>query len=153
VWNDAAYGAKAAGGGAVGRRTPRPAFQNGANDAQFRAIPDVSALADIVPGWPVVMNSTLQTVGGTSGSTPLTAASAALVAGSERHAGRPRLGLANGWFYTAASSNSSTFYDIKEGNNDLAAVGCCTASVGYDPASGLGVPDWAALPATLPAPG
>jgi subtilase family serine protease len=153
VWNDAAYGAKAAGGGAVGRRTPRPAFQNGANDAQFRAIPDVSALADIVPGWPVVMNSTLQTVGGTSGSTPLTAASAALVAGSERHAGRPRLGLANGWFYTAASSNSSTFYDIKEGNNDLAAVGCCTASVGYDPASGLGVPNWAALPATLPAPG
>ena len=152
VWNDAAYGAKAAGGGAVGRRTPRPAFQNGANDAQFRAIPDVSALADIVPGWPVVMNSTLQTVGGTS-STPLTAASAALVAGSERHAGRTRLGLANGWFYTAASSNSSTFYDIKEGNNDLAAVGCCTASVGYDPASGLGVPDWAALPATLPAPG
>jgi subtilase family serine protease len=153
VWNDATYGAKAAGGGAVGRRTPRPTFQNGANHAQFRAIPDVSALADIVPGWPVVMNSRLQTAGGTSGSTPLTAASAALVAGSEQHARRPRLGLANGWFYTAASSNPSTFYDIKEGNNDLAAVGCCTASVGYDPASGLGVPDWAALPATLPAPG
>jgi subtilase family serine protease len=96
VWNDAAYGASAAGGGAVGQRTPRPAFQNGANDAQFRAIPDVSALADIVPGWPVMMNSTLQTVGGTSGSTPLTAASTALVAGSERKAGRPPLGLANG---------------------------------------------------------
>jgi subtilase family serine protease len=153
VWNDSAYGAKAAGGGAMGHRTPRPAFQNGANDAQFRAIPDVSALADIVPGWPVVINSTLQTVGGTSGSTPLTAASTALVAGSERHAGRPPLGLANGWFYTAAVSNSSTFYDITEGNNDLAAVGCCTATVGYDPASGLGAPNWATLPATLPAPG
>ncbi|MCU1662424.1 MAG: hypothetical protein JWR58_2489 [Pseudonocardia sp.] len=153
VWNDAAYGASAAGGGAVGQRTPRPAFQNGANDAQFRAIPDVSALADIVPGWPVMMNSTLQTVGGTSGSTPLTAASTALVAGSERKAGRPPLGLANGWFYTAAVSSSSTFYDITEGDNDLAAVGCCAAAVGYDPASGLGVPDWATLPATLPAPG
>jgi subtilase family serine protease len=152
VWNDSVYGAKAAGGGAVGHRTPRPAFQNGANDAQYRAIPDVSALADIVPGWPVVINSTLQTVGGTSGSTPLTAASTALVAGSERHAGRPPLGLANGWFYTAAVSNSSTFYDITEGNNDLAAVGCCTAAVGYDPASGLGAPNWATLPATLPAP-
>jgi subtilase family serine protease len=153
VWNDAAYGASAAGGGAVGQRTPRPAFQNGANDAQFRAIPDVSALADIVPGWPVMMNSTLQTVGGTSGSTPLTAASTALVAGSERKAGRPPLGLANGWFYIAAVSSSSTFYDITQGNNDLAAVGCCAAAVGYDPASGLGVPDWATLPATLPAPG
>jgi subtilase family serine protease len=153
VWNDAAYGAKAAGGGAVGRLTPRPAFQNGANPAPFRAIPDVSALADLVPGWPVVINSTLQTVGGTSASTPLTAASAALVAGSERHAGRPPLGLVNGWFYTAASSTSSAFYDITEGNNDLAAVGCCTATAGYDPASGLGVPNWATLPATLPAPG
>jgi hypothetical protein len=61
--------------------------------------------------------------------------------------------LANGWFYTAAVSSSSTFYDITEGNNDLAAVGCCTAAVGYDPASGLGVPDWATLQATLPAPG
>ena len=153
VWNDAVYGAKAASGGAVGRLTPRPAFQNGANDAPFRAIPDVSALADLVPGWPVVINSTLQTVGGTSGSTPLTAASAALVAGSQRHAGRPPLGLANGWFYTAALSNSATFYDITEGNNDLTAVGCCTATAGYDPASGLGVPNWATLPATLPAPG
>jgi kumamolisin len=153
VWNDSVYGASAAGGGAMGHQTPRPAFQNGANDAQFRAIPDVSALADIVPGWPIIMNSTLQTVGGTSGSTPLTAASTALVAGSERNAGRPPLGLANGWFYAAAVSSSSTFYDITEGNNDLAAVGCCNAAAGYDPASGLGVPNWATLPATLPAPG
>jgi subtilase family serine protease len=137
----------------VGHRTTRPAFQNGANHAQFRAIPDISALADIMPGWPVVINSTVQSAGGTSGSTPLIAASTALIAGSERHAGRPRVGLVNGWFYTAAVSNPSTFYDITAGNNDLAAVGCCTAAVGYDPASGLGVPDWATLPATLPAPG
>jgi subtilase family serine protease len=32
--------------------------------------------------WTVVINSTLQTVGGTSGSTPLTAAATALVDGS-----------------------------------------------------------------------
>jgi hypothetical protein len=31
VWNDAAHGEEAAGGGAVGRRTPRPDFRNGAN--------------------------------------------------------------------------------------------------------------------------
>jgi hypothetical protein len=114
--------------------------------------PDVSALADIVPGWPVVINSTLQTVGGTSGSTPFVAAATALVAASERNAGRPGVGLANGWFYKAAAQPSA-FFDVTKGNNDLAGVGCCQAAVGYDSASGLGVPNWAALPAALPQPG
>ena len=31
--------------------------------------------------------------------------------------------------------------------------GCCQAAVGYDLASGIGVPNWAVLPATLPPPG
>lgn len=150
VWNDSVYGERAAGGGGVSRLEPRPSYQNGANAQPRRAIPDVSALADIVPGWPVVLNSSLQPVGGTSGSTPFVAAATALVAASERHAGRPPIGLANGWFYQAAS-RPSTFYDVTQGSNDLADVGCCQASVGYDPASGLGVPNWATLPAALPA--
>jgi tripeptidyl-peptidase-1 len=106
-----------------------------------------------VPGWPVVLNGARQTVGGTSGSTPLTAATTALVAADERAAGRPAIGLANGWFYQAAAHQQSTFYDVTTGNNDLAAVGCCQASTGYDPANGLGVPNWAMLPAALPAAG
>jgi subtilase family serine protease len=153
VWNDSAYGEQAAGGGALSRRQPRPAYQDGFNPQNHRAVPDVSALADIVPGWPVVINSTLQTVGGTSGSTPLTAAATALVDGSQRKAGRPPVGLANGWFYHAAASQKSAFFDITQGNNDLSGVGCCQATVGYDLASGLGVPNWAILPATLPPPG
>ncbi|MCU1428179.1 MAG: hypothetical protein JWL83_2179, partial [Actinomycetia bacterium] len=111
VWNDTAYGASAAGGGGLSRRQARPAFQNGANPQDHRAIPDVSALADIEPGWPDVVNSALQTVGGTSGATPFVAAATALVDGSERTAGRPRVGLANGWFYSAAS-RPSTFFDV-----------------------------------------
>jgi len=86
--------------------------------------PDVSALADIVPGWPDVIDSALQPVGGTSGSTPFIAAATALVDGPERAAGRPRVGLANGWFYKAASQPGA-FFDITAGNNDLAGVGCC----------------------------
>ena len=152
VWNDSPFGTRAAGGGALSRLQPRPAYQDRANPQDHRAVPDVSALADIVPGWPVVINSTLQTVGGTSGSTPFTAAATALVVGSERHAGRPRIGLANGWFYQAASQPSA-FFDVTKGSNDLAGVGCCQAGVGYDPASGLGVPNWATLPTALPAPG
>jgi subtilase family serine protease len=150
VWNDSAYGQSAAGGGGVSRREPRPTYQNGANTQATRAVPDVSALADIVPGWPVEINGTLQTVGGTSGSTPFTAAATALVAATQRNAGQPPIGLANGWFYQAAATQPSTFSDVTQGNNDLAAVGCCQASRGYDPASGLGVPNWATLPAALP---
>jgi subtilase family serine protease len=152
VWNDSVFGASGAGGGGVSRRQPRPAYQDGANAQNHRAVPDVSALADIVPGWPVVINSTLQTVGGTSGSTPFVAAATALVAASERNAGRPGVGLAHGWFYKAAA-DPSAFFDVTKGNNDLAGVGCCQATVGYDPASGLGVPNWATLPAALPQPG
>jgi hypothetical protein len=44
------------------------------------------------------------------------------------------------------------FFDVTKGSNDLAGVGCCQATVGNDPASGLGVPNWATLPATLPKP-
>jgi subtilase family serine protease len=152
VWNDSAFGANAAGGGGLSRREPRPAYQDGVNPQNHRAVPDVSALADTVPGWPVVISSTLQTAGGTSGSTPFTAAATALVDGSERMAGRPRVGLANGWFYQAASQPAA-FFDVTKGSNDLAGVGCCQATVGYDPATGLGVPNWATLPAALPPPG
>jgi subtilase family serine protease len=151
VWNDSAYGDNAAGGGALSRREPRPAYQFGFVPTNHRAVPDVSALADIVPGWPDILDGTMLPVGGTSGSTPFTAAATALVDGSQRAAGRPRIGLANGWFYQAAS-HPGAFYDITTGNNDLADVGCCHATVGYDLASGLGVPDWAVLPATLPPP-
>jgi subtilase family serine protease len=152
VWNDSAFGVKGAGGGGLTRLQPRPAYQDGANVQRTRAVPDVSALADIVPGWPDVIDSKLQTVGGTSGSTPFVAAATALVAASERKAGRPPIGLANGWFYKAASQRLA-FFDVTQGNNDLAGVGCCQANVGYDLASGLGVPNWAVLPATLPSPG
>jgi tripeptidyl-peptidase I len=112
----------------------------------------VSALADLVPGWPVVINATLQTVGGTSGSTPLVAAATALVDASQRAAHNPRIGLANGWFYKVAS-DPGAFFDVTQGDNDLAGVGCCQATVGYDTASGIGVPNWSVLPATLPKPG
>ncbi len=152
VWNDSAYGENAAGGGALSRREPRPAYQDGFVTQNHRAVPDVSALADIVPGWPDVLDGTLQSVGGTSGSTPFIAAATALVDGSQRKAGRPPIGLANGWFYRAAS-HPGAIYDITTGSNDLAGVGCCQATVGYDLASGLGVPNWAVLPATLPPPG
>jgi hypothetical protein len=81
-----------------------------------------------------------------------TAAATALVDGSQLKAGHPPIGLANGWFYQAAA-HPGAFYDVTTGDNDLAGVGCCQAAVGYDLASGIGVPNYAVLPATLPPPG
>jgi len=153
VWNDAKYGTQAAGGGALSRKQPRPAYQDGFNPQNHRAVPDISALADIVPGWPDVINSKLQTVGGTSGATPLVAAATALVDAAQQKAGRPPIGLANGWFYQAAKSQPASFFDITKGSNDLSGVGCCQAAAGYDLASGLGVPNWAVLPGSLAPPG
>ncbi|MBV9922051.1 MAG: S53 family peptidase [Pseudonocardia sp.] len=152
VWNDTPYGQRAAGGGGVSKLVPRPDYQRQVSSQANRTLPDVSALAAISPGWPVVTDASLHTVGGTSGSSPLTAAATALVAGKERAAGRPPLGLVNGWFYTVAT-RPGAFFDIVQGDNDLNSVGCCTAGPGYDTASGLGVPNWAVLPGTLPAPG
>jgi kumamolisin len=153
VWNDSTFGVQAAGGGGLSRKQPRPAYQDGFNPQNHRAVPDISALADIVPGWPDVISSKLQTVGGTSGATPLVAAATALVDAAQQKAGQPLIGLANGWFYKAAKSQPAAFYDITKGSNDLSGVGCCQAAVGYDLASGLGVPNWAVLPGLLPPPG
>jgi kumamolisin len=153
VWNDSKFGMQAAGGGGLSRKQPRPTYQDGFNPQNHRALPDISALADVVPGWPDVISSKLQTVGGTSGATPLAAAATALVDAAQQKAGRPLIGLANGWFYQAAKSQPAAFYDITKGSNDLSGVGCCQAAVGYDLASGLGVPNWTVLPGLLPPPG
>lgn len=98
-----------------------------------------------------VTDGSLQTVGGTSGSSPLTAAATALVAGAERAAGGPPLGLVNGWLCTAAAQ-PGVFFDVVQGENDLDKVGSCTAGPGYDTARGIGVSNWAVLPGTLAAP-
>jgi subtilase family serine protease len=110
-----------------------------------RAVPDVSALAAISPGWPVVMNGNLESSGGTSGSSPFVAANIALLAQRERAAGRPPLGFVNPWLYQTFANQPDAFYDVVSGTNDLQSAGCCTAAKGYDLATGIGVPNWAAL--------
>jgi subtilase family serine protease len=152
VWNDAKYGEKAAGGGGASTIVPRPWYQTSSGEGTTRTLPDVTAQAAIVPGWPIVLNQSLQTVGGTSGATPFTAAAYSLVSAAQRAEGKPALGLANGWFYAAAAT-PGVFRDVTVGSNDLEGVGCCTAAAGYDRASGLGSPVWSSLPATLPEPG
>jgi hypothetical protein len=150
VWNDSVFGVNGAGGGGVTRLQPRPAYQDGANAQNHCAVPDVSAgryrarLArrDQLHPADRRRQQRLEPV----------------ICRGHRAGGRLRAQrrsstgrLANGWFYKAAAQPSA-FFDVTKGSNDLANVGCCQATVGYDTASGLGVPNWATQPATLPKP-
>ena len=115
-------------------------------------------LADIVPGYAIYCSvireciasgsSPWVGIGGTSAATPLLAGGAALVDQRLRSAGRRPLGLVNPLLYSVARSPAaaSTFYDVTAIGNDVGTdipgngrpLGCCTAGIGYDQASGLG---------------
>jgi len=122
-------------------------------------VPDVSMLADIIPGYaifcsvvqdcvPAPGSSPWVGIGGTSAATPLLAGGLALVDEELRVQGRQALGLVNPLLYEIDRSQSaaSVFDDVVSGSNDVGTdipgtgqpLGCCTAHAGYDEASGLG---------------
>jgi kumamolisin len=152
VWNDKTYGVIAASGGGVSKMFARPWYQNGVTTSPTRVIPDFALLADIQPGWPVMLNGQIQSIGGTSGATPFAAATLALLSARERLAGRPRVGFINPWIYQLYKQRPDLFYDVVSGSNDLDGVGCCTATKGFDEVSGLGVPNLAEIAKHLPSP-
>ena len=160
VWNDANLMA-AAGGGGFSVLFSRPAYQNGVVQANKRAVPDVSMLADLLPGYalycttPDCLTPTTpdpwQTVGGTSASTPLLAGGVAIVDQMLKATHHENLGLLNPLLYRLGGSAAAgaVFSDVTSGSNDVGpfipppggngqSLGCCTATVGYDEASGWG---------------
>jgi subtilase family serine protease len=160
VWNDTSLQPGAAGGGGSSALFDRPTYQKGTVKRNARAVPDVSMLADIVPGYAVycsaagdcVTNATpnpWQTVGGTSAATPLLAGGLALVDQQLRLDGRPGLGFVNPLLYQLghnAELRGSVFSDVLQFGNDVGPyirgnhkpLGCCTAGSNYDRASGWG---------------
>jgi subtilase family serine protease len=157
VWNDAPYNV-GAGGGGLSRLFSRPAYQKGFLTAARRGVPDVALLSDPLPGYAVYCTARdcLQggpgpwiSVGGTSAATPLLAGGLALVDQILRLHRKQNLGSANSVLYTIArrSPTAGVFSDLTGSDNDLGAVlpsgnkkplGCCTATPGYDLATGLG---------------
>jgi subtilase family serine protease len=158
VWNDLRWISAANGGGVGGGGfssvSPRPPFQSGLGlPGRMRATPDVSAVASQFPGWPVVLGGNWTTDAGTSGSAPLVASAMAVLSAGQRRLRRPPVGPANGLFYALARSTPATFWDVVSGNNVyLPRVPGYAAKPGYDLASGLGVPQFAAVAAGLSAP-
>lgn len=160
VWNSTTWDPQLqAGGGGAPSPYPSPWYQRSMSSADRRLVPDVVAHAAVSPGWPVVMTPAQYSVGpwpalppgaewgigpigGTSASSPFTAANMALIASQTG-----RLGFVNPWLYSLAQTHyAEAFYDIVDGNNMVdEQPACCPAVDGYDMASGLGAPNFDAL--------
>jgi subtilase family serine protease len=159
VWNDASAVA-AGGGGGFSNLFRRPSYQSGIVPENERAVPDVAMLADLLPGYAIYctaqpdcisQDSTnpWQTVGGTSAGTPLLAGGVAIIDEMLTASHRENLGLLNPLLYKLGKSSAapSVFYDVTSGSNDIGPfipggngqdLGCCTATTGFDEASGWG---------------
>jgi subtilase family serine protease len=159
TWNDVPL-TLAGGGGETSIVFKRPTYQRGRRQrGATRIVPDISALADIVPGYAIYCtnaecgspaNGWLQ-VGGTSAATPLMAGGVLLATQRARRRGQPPLGLINPLVYRLGRGRgrAKALSDVRIGDNDVgllvpadagggAPLGCCRARRGYDHATGWG---------------
>ena len=136
-------------GGGPSRFYALPAYQKSISQALghgFRQVPDVSADADPATGFHIVFQGKDGQAGGTSASTPLWAATIALINQDLKKKGLREVGFANPALYWMGENSSrlpaKPFHDITTGNN-LAY----NAGPGWDFATGWGSMDAAALDA------
>lgn len=114
-----------------------------------RAIPDISLIG---VAYQVVVAGTIQSLYGTSASTPVFAAFISLLNAERNSTGQPNVGFINPTLYNYGSSGSTAnlFNDITSGNNMCCAnsaypqqpTTCCSAGFyatpGWDPVTGWG---------------
>ncbi|MDQ3899757.1 MAG: S53 family peptidase [Actinomycetota bacterium] len=139
VWNNGA--GRGATGGGVSNAFDQPSWQAAAgvplqHGKPGRGVPDVAAVADPQTGYRVRVDGTDTVIGGTSAVAPLWAALVTRLA----QATQRRLGLLQPALYEVPRG----FRDITTGSN-----GAFAAGPGWDPCTGLGVPDGTGLLAAL----
>ena len=143
VWNDGA-GQGAAGGG-VSDVYPLPSWQAGVGVPAIvhtgqhgRGVPDVAGNADPDTGYLVRIDGQAEVIGGTSAVAPLWAALICRLAQASGHS----FGLMQEILYAGVrpAQPAPGLRDITTGNN-----GAYKAKHGWDPCTGLGVPEGTAL--------
>jgi kumamolisin len=143
AWGDGQPGDEGGGGG-FDPTVPIPSWQEGVipSGAVGRGVPDTSANADPNSGWQMSANGSWTVVGGTSASSPFTAALIAVAKGMAKAAGTS-VGTNNKFvagFGTGATTpsiyaaRSVACNDIIEGSDGD------PATAGWDPATGNGSP-------------
>jgi len=167
VWNDLpiSFGGGSGGSSILSKR---PWYQQGilSGAGTGRMVPDVAGLADELPGYtiyctaaecrnPFLPEGGFQTIGGTSAATPLFAGGVILADNYADAHNTPALGFLNPLIYEAGreakagKSGAKVLFDVTHGNDDLGValpadagggspLGCCSAGIGYDLASGWG---------------
>jgi subtilase family serine protease len=140
AWSDPST--RTGSGGGMSSRTTRPSYQSAtAIPGNYRLVPDITADADPATGVGVYIASAggFRAFGGTSAVAPLMAAEFVSTLTS--------LGCTKGIgdIHAALYAHPQDFRDTTTGSNLLYA-----AAPGYDEASGLGSPNWAALATDLP---
>jgi tripeptidyl-peptidase-1 len=108
-----------------------------------RAYPDVAAAAE---GFQVVIGGRVESVAGTSCSSPTFAGVIALLNDFRISEGKAPLGFLNPLFYSTAKTG---FNDIVSGSNPGCGQTGFTAAAGWDPVTGLGTPDFLRLQALV----
>lgn len=147
VWNEIANDEGATGGG-VSNAFALPAYQSSAGvPAQpktgfvGRGVPDVAGDADPTTGYLILVDGENAVVGGTSAVAPLWAGLITLI--------NQQLGNPVGFVNPALYGLQNSFNDITTGNNDDGNLGYFSARAGWDPCTGLGSPNGAAILAGL----
>ena len=141
VWNASPTNA---GGGSTVSTLPQPTYQSSLGISGGRITPDVSFLSSPEDFGPIPVCTTtgscqFTVVGGTSATAPGVAGGLASVLQSLDTTSSARIGLPNWALYSVPATTAAPYFtDITVGTNDLYGVGCCTATTGFDAASGWG---------------
>jgi tripeptidyl-peptidase I len=111
---------------------------SGLYNASGRGIPDIAAQAKNVE---IYYEGSAGTIDGTSCSTPISASAISLLNDELIAAGKSPLGFLNPLLY----ANPGALNDITSGNNPGCNTSGFSAGSGWDPVTGLGSPNYAAL--------
>jgi subtilase family serine protease len=152
VWNDstACSGGQCAGGGGPSKYYAIPAYQSGLSgvaSTTMRNTPDFSMPAEYAA---IQLNSVWKAIHGTSWSAPEAAALFAEIYQYCNANGHAIAGVNDppSIPYYVYAKDPAAFIDVTSGNDQFASTTpFYTAGTGYDDASGLGVPNGAALAA------
>jgi tripeptidyl-peptidase-1 len=116
-------------------------------NASGRGIPDVATLAglpdydDFTTHYLLMRGRHQQGFDGTSASAPTFAGVVAHLNHARLQAGKPSLGWANPFLYSAAAASPAAFFDITRGDNQYAFQTGFNATTGWDAVTGLGSPN------------
>ncbi|KAF8886336.1 subtilisin-like protein [Infundibulicybe gibba] len=140
-------------GGGFSRLFTQPSYQSTAVDAfvtglgtQFSGLYNIPRRICQGNGFQVIIDGRVNSVGGTSASSPTVAAIFSLLNDFRIANGKPSLGFINPLLYSTASSG---FNDITSGSNPGCGTTGFTAGRGWDPVTGLGTPDFVKLQALV----